>query len=60
MNDYIISSNSLNHDIRCSRAEDALNLTVTLALRFKENIMMFQGSEKEKVIAIVRGHEIRG
>ncbi len=58
---YIITGNSLTKDIRLNYAEEALNLAVMLALRFKENITVFNGKEdnKDKLIALIRGHEIK-
>lgn len=59
MNNYIVSSNVLSKDVRHESARRALEFAIYFAVKFKENFMVFQGDNKDKLIALIRGHEIK-
>jgi len=59
MNNYIVSSNVLDKDVRHDSARRALEFAIYFAVKLKENFMVFEGEKKDKLIALIRGHEIK-
>ena len=55
---YIVSSNVLDRDVSQDTAKRALEFATYFALEFKENFMVFQGNNKEELIAFIRGQKI--
>lgn len=59
MSNYIVSSSILDKDVRHDSAKRALEFAIYFAVKFRENFTVFQGEEKDKLIALIRGHEIK-
>lgn len=58
MSNYIVSSSILDRDIQQDSAKRALEFAIYFAVKFKENFMVFEGTEKDKLIALIRGQQI--